>query len=258
MQLARVAGGAITDTQGKSSWLVSDIRGHDLSNSQADSPSFDNVRSGIVPAMSTTELGHHHATVFLDPERNGPVEELRSRWDPRMASQIAAHITLIYPEEIPDPAELDQLAETAAANTPPFSITLGPAFYVGSPADGVFFRVHDIDDGIGSFRARTVPPDRAISFPPHVTIVHPRTSCLGGQAWRTLATTQLDVQSAVTHVTITASDGDQWHTVRRLPLTGRRDRRRRARCVPDRPVNAGELRSLPDSPIHRLTCGQAV
>ena len=29
------------------------------------------------------------------------------------------------------------------------------------------------------------------------------------------------------------------------------------RCVPDRPVNAGNSRSLPDNPIHRLTCGQA-
>ena len=36
-----------------------------------------------------------------------------------------------------------------------------------------------------------------------------------------------------------------------------RDRRRHARCVPDRPVNAGYLRSLADSPMHRLTCGRA-
>jgi hypothetical protein len=36
-----------------------------------------------------------------------------------------------------------------------------------------------------------------------------------------------------------------------------RDRRRRARCVPDRPVNAGNLRSLPDNPIRPLTCVQA-
>jgi hypothetical protein len=36
-----------------------------------------------------------------------------------------------------------------------------------------------------------------------------------------------------------------------------RNRRRRARCVPDRPVNAGYLRSLADSPMHRLTCGRA-
>jgi hypothetical protein len=36
-----------------------------------------------------------------------------------------------------------------------------------------------------------------------------------------------------------------------------RDRRRRARCVPERPVNAGYLRSLSDSPMHWLTCGRA-
>jgi hypothetical protein len=36
-----------------------------------------------------------------------------------------------------------------------------------------------------------------------------------------------------------------------------RDRRRRARCVPDRPVSVGNLRSFPDSPIHRFTCIQA-
>ena len=36
-----------------------------------------------------------------------------------------------------------------------------------------------------------------------------------------------------------------------------RDCKPRARCVPDRPVNAGNSRSLPDSPIHWLTCGRA-
>jgi hypothetical protein len=36
-----------------------------------------------------------------------------------------------------------------------------------------------------------------------------------------------------------------------------RDRRRRARCVPDLPVKAGYLRSLADSPMHQLTCGRA-
>jgi hypothetical protein len=36
-----------------------------------------------------------------------------------------------------------------------------------------------------------------------------------------------------------------------------RDSRRRACCVPDRPVKAGKSQSLPDSPIPRLTCGRA-
>ena len=49
--------------------------------------------------------------------------------------------------------------------------------------------------------------------------------------------------------------GDE-HQGAEVPTVAR-DRRRRARCVPDRPVNAGNSRSLPDSPIHRLTCVQA-
>ncbi len=36
-----------------------------------------------------------------------------------------------------------------------------------------------------------------------------------------------------------------------------RDSRRRARCVPDRPVNDGNLRPLADSLTRRLTCEQA-
>lgn len=184
------------------------------------SPSPSPRQPGTVRSVSIGELARHHATVFLDPERSWPVEELRSRWDAQMASQIAAHITLLYPEEIPDPAELDQLAQAAAACTPPFTITLGPAFYVGSPADGVFFHVHDSDSGIRSFRSRAVPPARAIEFPPHVTIVHARTSRLGQQAWQALTEVRLDARFTVTEVAITASDGSRWHTVRRLPLTG--------------------------------------
>ena len=36
-----------------------------------------------------------------------------------------------------------------------------------------------------------------------------------------------------------------------------RDPGRRARCVPDRPVNGGDLRSLADTLMRRLTCEQA-
>ena len=36
-----------------------------------------------------------------------------------------------------------------------------------------------------------------------------------------------------------------------------RDPGRRARCVPDRPVNGGDSRSLADTLMRRLTCEQA-
>jgi 2'-5' RNA ligase len=166
--------------------------------------------------MST--LTRHHVTAFVDLAVSEPVEELRRRWDPQMARQIAAHVTVVYPEEIPDPASLEEQAAAAAAATAPFDLETGSTFYDGSPSGGVFLQVHDLDGGLRAFRAAAVPPGRTISFPPHITIVHPRTSGLGEQAWAELAACSLSIRFTVTCVAITASDGDRWPALRVLQL----------------------------------------
>jgi 2'-5' RNA ligase superfamily len=168
-----------------------------------------------------TRLARPHATAFLDPRHSGPAESLRARWDPVMARQIAAHVTLVYPEELPPGADLGHVAAAAAASTAPFSIALGPAFHAGSPADGVFLHVHDLDGGIARFRSTAVPPGSMIDFPPHVTIVHPRTSGRGRQAWDELASIRTGARFTITHVAITAYHGNRWQTLRLLPLTGK-------------------------------------
>jgi 2'-5' RNA ligase len=166
-------------------------------------------------------LTRHHATAFLGLPASHALEELRRTWDPEMARQIAAHITLIYPEEIPDPAQLTAQAARAAARTAPFTIALGPAFHAGSPADGVFLHISDPDGGIARFRATAVPASQATGFPPHVTIAHPRTSRHGTQAWAELASVHLDARITITQVAITAYDGDRWPTLQTIALTGR-------------------------------------
>jgi 2'-5' RNA ligase len=166
-------------------------------------------------------LTRYHVTAFLDPSHSKFVEQLRRSWDPDMARQIAAHLTLVYPEEIPDAAELAAQAALAAARTPPFTIAVGSPFHAGSPADGVFLRIDDIDGGIRAFRAAAVTTADAIGFPPHITIVHPRTSRLGSQAWAELASARIDACFTITEVAITAFNGDRWPILQVLPLTGR-------------------------------------
>ena len=166
-------------------------------------------------------LTRYHATAFLDPRSAQRVEELRRAWDPRMADQIAAHITLIYPEEIADPSDLIAQVNRAAARTGPFSIVIGSPTHVGNPADGVFLAVDDVAGGIRSFRESAVPAGHAIDFQPHVTIVHPRTSGHGEQAWNELAGIHLDTRFTITDVAITAYDGKSWPTLQTVPLTGR-------------------------------------
>lgn len=163
-------------------------------------------------------LTRHHVTAFIDPAVSEPVEQLRRRWDPQMARQIAAHVTMVYPEEIPGPATLEERAAASAATTAAFDLQTGPAFYDRSPSGGVFLQVHDLDGGLRAFRAAAVPPGSTISFPPHITIVHPRTSALGEQAWAELAACNLSIRFTITGVAITASDGDRWPALRVLPL----------------------------------------
>ena len=55
-----------------------------------DAPGVWHVRGTSAPVP---DLIRHDVTAFLDPRHSRPVEELRSPWDPVMASQIAAHVT---------------------------------------------------------------------------------------------------------------------------------------------------------------------
>ena len=84
----------------------------------------------------------------------------------------------------------------------------------------MFLHVSDPDDGIGRFRA-AIPTIQALAFPPHVTLVHPRTSPRGAQAWAALAgATIAATRIAITEIAITAHDGDRWPALRTIPLTG--------------------------------------
>jgi len=166
------------------------------------------------------QLTRYHGTAFLDPGTAQGVEELRRTWDPGMAEQIAAHITLIYPEEIADQSGLIARVTRAAAVIGPFSIVIGSPFHAGNPADGVFLAVDDAAGSIRRFRETAVPASHVIDFQPHVTIVHPRTSGRGEQAWNELAGMRFDARFTITDVAITAYDGLRWTTLQTIPLTG--------------------------------------
>lgn len=167
------------------------------------------------------ELSRAHATIFLDPGVSAPIEALRQRWDPAMAGQIAAHATLVYPEEVPDLDALVGRVALAAARTEPFSLRITVPFCLGSPDAGVFVHVEDETGRMQEMRKHiTAPPYRAVDFPPHVALVHPRTSVRGVQAWAQLSDRRWDIRSPVTEVAITTFDGEAWEVAGRFPLTG--------------------------------------
>lgn len=96
---------------------------------------------------------------------------------------------------------------------------LDPAAAADRCSQGVFLRVSDEAGGIRCFREAALPAGHAIDFPPHVTIVHPRTSRQGEQAWSELAGLQIDARCTITEVAITAYDGQRRPTLQTIPLS---------------------------------------
>jgi 2'-5' RNA ligase len=164
-------------------------------------------------------LSHPHAGLFPGFGAAEPIEMLRRRWDPAMASQIAAHVTVAYPGEVNSLEELLERTRRAVSLVAPFQMRMGPVRRREGTRAWVGLAVIDRDDGWRRLRELIVPPvPRRSVVEPHVTIVHPRHSNLGSQAWEAVRTLDVAGEFAVAEVGISAFDGRVWRTVERFPL----------------------------------------
>jgi 2'-5' RNA ligase len=166
----------------------------------------------------------HHLTIFLPSSVAGPIETIRRAWDPAMAAQIAAHVTLAYPQEAPDPALLLSRLRSAATATSPFRLQFGAMSFFGRPEDGVYIAVEDCDGGFKRLRGLLLgPPFEAVAFQPHVTLVHPRTSSRGRECWDDQSFEPPLGVFTVVDVAMTAFDGTTWATLSTIRLGGQVD-----------------------------------
>jgi 2'-5' RNA ligase len=113
----------------------------------------------------------HHATIFLSgyPAAR-EIEQIRRVHDPVMAGQIDAHVTVVYPQEVPDATLLRSRIEAATARAQEFRLGLGGVQCFEDPDRGVYVEVHDIDGGVRRLRELTLQtPFQALDFPLHVT-----------------------------------------------------------------------------------------
>jgi 2'-5' RNA ligase len=163
-----------------------------------------------------------HAMLFPTGAALGEVEALRRAWDPTMAAQIAAHITVAYPDEHPGLAALRERIASVAASHAPFRLGLGDVRAFPPPNEGcIYLEVLDIGGGYAALReALTAPPFRPIAFPPHVTIIHPRTSRRAAEFWRIETRQREALEITIDSIAITSSDGADYAVEARFPLSG--------------------------------------
>jgi hypothetical protein len=162
----------------------------------------------------------HHATIFVAPGLAAPIEAVRRHWDPVMAAQVAAHVTLVYPREAPELDLLDARLRAAACTHAPFRLGLGEVACFDRPSTAVYVQVHDLDGGFRALRADVLaPPFHGDKVEPHVTLIHPRTSARGREFWDASGRPQtMTGEFTATELTITAFDGTRWTVIARFPL----------------------------------------
>lgn len=168
------------------------------------------------------ELVQHHVTLFVTGDAGEHLEDLRRRWDPVAAEQIAAHVTLVYPEEAHDLALLRARLAVAAERIPPFPLRLGPVVaHDSKPSRGVY---HLVADPVGVFawlrEFVLASPFTALDLVPHASITHPRTSKRGRKAWKALDGVDPDLEFRIGELCVTALNGDRWVVDQRYVLGG--------------------------------------
>ena len=159
---------------------------------------------------------YHHATIFVPPDIASPLEVYRQAWDPVMAEQIAAHVTLIYPQEVSGAELLTEKLRNICSATTSFRLKLGNLTYSGSPEGGVYVAVDDTEGACGRLRTQVLRSPAEI--PLHVTLVHPRTSSRGRELWDQANLQLPQSEFRVKEVAITGFDGAKWATLHRFEL----------------------------------------
>jgi hypothetical protein len=85
--------------------------------------------------------------------------------------------------------------------------------------------VEDIDGGYRTMREEVLrPPFHGVAFPPHVTLVHPRTSGRGGDFRNSGWSRRGDAEFMAQEVAITALDGAKWVVLETFRLRGKVER----------------------------------
>jgi 2'-5' RNA ligase len=165
-------------------------------------------------------MTRHHAMLFPSGPAIADIEALRHAWDPDMAGAIGPHITLVYPDEHPGLAALRERVAAVAKHERTFRLRLGSFREFAPPDDGcIYIEVQDLDGRFTRLReVLTAPPFRPITFPPHLTIIHPRTSKRGHEFWRAGVRPVPESDLVVEAIALTSFDAGGYAIDARIPL----------------------------------------
>jgi 2'-5' RNA ligase len=162
----------------------------------------------------------YHAMLFPIGPQLDEVEALRRAWDPSMAAEIPAHITLVYPVEHPGVDALRERVKGISDRERAFRLCLGD-FRAFPPPDAgcVYIDVRDDDGRLAALRTKAAaPPFNPVEFRAHMTVIHPRTSDRAAEFWRAGGIQEARSSLMIDAIFITSFENGKYAVEARFPL----------------------------------------
>ena len=139
------------------------------------------------------------------------IDDLRRRWDPRMAARIESHVTVLY--ETPGVQELHPVVRAVK----PLQLRAGGVKrWTSEP--GIFVAVLDPHDHLRRFRTAVLGIDDP-GYRPHVTLLHHESVTSARQAedaWHALRGESFDLDFSVTELIVFEEIDGAWREAGRL------------------------------------------
>jgi hypothetical protein len=139
-----------------------------------------------------------------------------------MSARIAPHITLIH--AVSDVIALRRLLLEGIDSVGPVRLDLGAAEVWGSPEDGIYLPFEDSEGTIEALRGPMLATDfsqtETITYQPHVTVVHRRTSspATAAVAWKRIRAVAPIGKIVITEVSIIVEAETRWVTTDQVRL----------------------------------------
>ncbi|MFC4069606.1 2'-5' RNA ligase family protein [Actinoplanes subglobosus] len=191
---------------------------------------WDPVMAAVVPAHVT--LLYPEEALIRCPADPAPVPEARHETQATEQFPTPAEVRFVEPRQV----------EALAAETTPFRLRPGAVFTLDEGHGGVFVAVEDVDGAWAQLRRRLLGAASGLTsatggvtgltsatggvtgltseFPPHATVVHPRTSSRGPECWAAFRGMSLSGEFTVSEIVHTTTTAEVFTVEQRFPLLG--------------------------------------
>ena len=149
------------------------------------------------------------ARITLPEQVRASIDAARERWNPELASNNPAHVTVVYHDEAPNADLLQSRLAHACRSLSEFPLLLGSVERFSAPDSGAFIGVIDPSGGARRLRELVLSPpfEARARFGLHVTLLHPAYGFRLSQAWPDLCSIRAPASFAVERIDLVAGVG---------------------------------------------------